>query len=57
MCGGVVGGETEFWIQMNAFDFSAIEEQDPSVADGHRVLYDREVPVEIRDQTVGGGFV
>ena len=29
---------------LNAFDFSAIEEMDPSVQDGHRVIYDREVP-------------
>ena len=69
---------------MNSFDFSLVEEQDPSVgerartgrergpscvqarrrtgggggdaragvtAEGHRVLYDREVPFEIRNQT------
>uniref|UniRef100_A0A7S1DPD2 Spindle assembly abnormal protein 6 N-terminal domain-containing protein n=2 Tax=Hemiselmis andersenii TaxID=464988 RepID=A0A7S1DPD2_HEMAN len=36
---------------MNAFDFSVIEEHDPSVSEGHRVLYDREVPFEIRNQT------
>ena len=55
---------------MNSFDFSLIEEQDPSLgknkvlytyaeaatqfcaltAEGHRVLYDREVPFEIRNQ-------
>lgn len=33
---------------LNAFDFSAIEEMDPSVQDGHRVIYDREVPFELR---------
>mmetsp|Transcript_113843 Transcript_113843/g.327128 ORF Transcript_113843/g.327128 Transcript_113843/m.327128 type:complete len:251 (-) Transcript_113843:5-757(-) len=35
---------------LDAFDFSAIEEMDPSLAEGHRVLYDREVPFELRVQ-------
>jgi len=35
---------------LDAFDFSSIEEMDPSLAEGHRVVYDREVPVELRVQ-------
>lgn len=40
---------------LNSFDFSAIEEMDPSLSDGHRVIYDREVPFELRiqDSTTG----
>jgi hypothetical protein len=30
------------------FDFSAIEELDPSLAEGHRISYDKEVPFELR---------
>lgn len=40
---------------LNSFDFSAIEEMDPSLADGHRVLYDREVPFELRIQDPSSG--
>ena len=36
------------------FDFSAIEELDPSVADGYRIIYDREVPVEVRTESSSG---
>jgi hypothetical protein len=36
------------------FDFSAIEELDPSIADGYRIIYDREVPVEVRTEGVDG---
>ncbi|OEH78130.1 hypothetical protein cyc_05564 [Cyclospora cayetanensis] len=32
------------------FDFSAIDEVDPSLADGHLILYEREVPCELRMQ-------
>eukprot|EP00953_Heterococcus_sp_UTEX-ZZ885_P038594 19807-Heterococcus_DN1.PRE.4 len=35
---------------MNTFDYSNIEELDPSIADDYRVLYDREVPFELRVQ-------
>eukprot|EP00919_Chromeraceae_sp_WS-2016_P031277 GHVR01073950.1.p1 GENE.GHVR01073950.1~~GHVR01073950.1.p1 ORF type:complete len:245 (+),score=71.54 GHVR01073950.1:41-775(+) len=35
---------------LNAFDFSSIEEMDPSIRDGHRVVYDRECPFELRVQ-------
>lgn len=35
---------------LNAFDFAAIDEMDPSLADGHRIVYDREVPFELRIQ-------
>jgi hypothetical protein len=40
---------------LNSFDFSAIEEMDPSLADGHKVLYDREVPFELRIQDSKSG--
>lgn len=40
---------------LNSFDFSAIEEMDPSLADGHHVLYDREVPFELRIQDPSSG--
>lgn len=30
------------------FDFSEIEEKDPSLNEGHKMLYDREVPFELR---------
>ena len=33
---------------ITVFDFSTIDELDPSLCDGYRVLYDREVPLEIR---------
>ena len=34
----------------NIFDFSAIEELDPSLSDGYQIIYDREVPLEVRHQ-------
>ena len=50
---------------LNAFDFSAIDEMDPSlgtrfptytdVAEGHRSVYDREVPFELRIQDASAG--
>mmetsp|Transcript_82618 Transcript_82618/g.242449 ORF Transcript_82618/g.242449 Transcript_82618/m.242449 type:complete len:251 (-) Transcript_82618:160-912(-) len=47
-------------VQSNAssldmFDFTAIEEMDPSLAEGHRVVYDREVPFELRVQDAEAG--
>ena len=39
----------------NSFEFSAIEEMDPSLAEGHHVLFDREVPFELRIQDSGSG--
>ena len=42
-------------IIMNSFDFSAIEEMDPSLSEGHHVTYDREVPFELRIQDAGSG--
>jgi hypothetical protein len=36
------------------FDFSAIEELDPSLSEGHKLVYDKEVPFELRlDDTNG----
>ena len=40
---------------LNSFDFSAIEEMDPSLGEGHHVIYDREVPFELRIQDSGSG--
>eukprot|EP00928_Gymnodinium_smaydae_P014715 TRINITY_DN15416_c0_g2_i1.p2 TRINITY_DN15416_c0_g2~~TRINITY_DN15416_c0_g2_i1.p2 ORF type:complete len:254 (-),score=56.62 TRINITY_DN15416_c0_g2_i1:37-798(-) len=40
---------------LDAFDFTAIEEMDPSLAEGHRVVYDREVPFELRVQDAETG--
>ncbi len=53
---------------LNQFDFQAIEEMDPSlgkffmnheltiiIADGHKLVYDREVPFELRIQDQEGG--
>ena len=50
---------------LNAFDFSAIDEMDPSLgtpsyyyfaaAEGHRSVYDREVPFELRIQDASAG--
>ena len=31
-----------------SFDFREIEEKDPSLSEGHKILYDREVPFELR---------
>ena len=33
---------------LSNFDFSEIEEKDPSLAERHHLLYDREVPFELR---------
>jgi hypothetical protein len=53
---------------LNAFDFTAIDEMDPSLgticssksnnhslAEGHSVLYDREAPFELRIQDPNSG--
>jgi hypothetical protein len=36
------------------FDFSAIEELDPSLSEGHRLAYDKEVPFELRLEDTNG---
>eukprot|EP00904_Undaria_pinnatifida_P006602 jgi/Undpi1/3071/HiC_scaffold_15.g06447.m1 len=47
---------TEQGVDMlQTFDFGSIEEMDPSVADGFRVIYDREVPFELRVQESADG--
>jgi hypothetical protein len=43
MSGATTGISTD-----DSFDFSQIEDLDPSLSNGYRLLYDREVPVEIR---------
>lgn len=40
---------------LNSFDFSAIDEMDPSLSEGHHIIYDREVPFELRIQDSGSG--
>lgn len=40
-------GIANFFTQ---FDFSAIQELDPSVTDGHKIIFDREFPMEWRTQ-------
>jgi len=39
---------------LNAFDFSAIDEMDPSLQEGHHVVFDREAPFELRIQENSG---
>ncbi|CAB1110475.1 unnamed protein product [Ectocarpus sp. CCAP 1310/34] len=41
--------------ELQTCDFGAIEEMDPSIADGFRVIYDREVPFELRVQESADG--
>ena len=36
------------------FDFTDIEEKDPSLSEGHKMLYDREVPFELRLEDSNG---
>jgi len=33
---------------INAYDLTAIEEMDPALADGFRVVFDKEIPLELR---------
>lgn len=40
---------------LNAFDFSAIDEMDPSLGEGHTLVYDREAPFELRIQDANNG--
>ena len=41
---------------LGGFDFRAIEEMDPSIADGYRIIYDRDVPFELRLQEGSGAL-
>jgi len=40
---------------LSNLDFTQIEENDPSLSEGHKLLFDREVPFELRvgDETTG----
>ena len=38
---------------MSTFEMGAVDEMDPSLAEGHRIIYDREVPFELRIQEAG----
>jgi hypothetical protein len=33
---------------LNNFDFSAIDDLDPSLAEGHAIWFDKEAPFELR---------
>lgn len=33
---------------INAYDLTAIEDMDPSLADGFKVVFDKEIPLELR---------
>jgi len=35
---------------LTGIDFKAIEDMDPSLADGHRIIFDKEIPIELRTQ-------
>ncbi|KAG2387982.1 hypothetical protein C9374_000832 [Naegleria lovaniensis] len=35
---------------LTGIDFKAIEDMDPSLAEGHRVIFDKEIPIELRTQ-------
>eukprot|EP01027_Heterolobosea_sp_BB2_P002876 GEZU01004317.1.p1 GENE.GEZU01004317.1~~GEZU01004317.1.p1 ORF type:complete len:107 (-),score=4.39 GEZU01004317.1:27-347(-) len=35
---------------LSTLDFRSLEEMDPSIADGHRLVFDKEVPLELRTQ-------
>merc|ERR1719436_2231740 len=48
-----VGGNSASFL--DTFDFTAIEEMDPSLAEGHHVVYDRECPFELRVQDADSG--
>ena len=37
----------------STFDKGRVDEMDPSLAEGHRIIYDREVPFELRIQEAG----
>ena len=39
---------------LSSFDFREIEEKDPSLSEGHKLLYDREVPFELRLEDSNG---
>ena len=41
--------------ELGAFDFSSIDDMDPSLSGGHRVMYEREVPFELRVQQMADG--
>ena len=40
---------------LQSFDFTAIDDMDPSLSEGHRIVYDREVPFELRIQEANSG--
>ena len=42
--------EKESSSVLNSFDFAHIDDLDPSLQDGHKLIYDRDVPFELRIQ-------
>lgn len=51
--GPVKDEETKEGLLSN-INFSEIEEKDPSLSEGHRLLYDREIPFELRLEDSNG---
>ena len=39
--------------ELGSVDFTSIDDLDPSLADGSRSVFDREVPIEIRNESSG----
>ena len=39
--------------ELTTFDFSVMEDTDPSLIDGHSIVFNKEVPFELRIQEVG----
>ncbi|ESS28532.1 hypothetical protein TGDOM2_301420 [Toxoplasma gondii GAB2-2007-GAL-DOM2] len=54
--GGGASGCTDSVNFLAQVDTSAIDEMDPSLADGHTLVYSREVPFEIRLQETGSSL-
>jgi hypothetical protein len=40
---------------LSSLDFKAIDEMDPSLSEGHRIVFDKEIPVELRAQDPADG--
>uniref|UniRef100_A0A7S1KQ64 Spindle assembly abnormal protein 6 N-terminal domain-containing protein n=1 Tax=Percolomonas cosmopolitus TaxID=63605 RepID=A0A7S1KQ64_9EUKA len=39
---------------LSTLDFKTIDEMDPSLAEGHRIVFSKEIPVELRNSIVAG---
>ncbi|EFC39576.1 predicted protein [Naegleria gruberi] len=45
-----VGSPSTSASLLTGIDFKAIEDMDPSLAEGHRTIFDKEIPIELRTQ-------